>query len=452
MKYFLRVSCLLLVFSFLLSCITINVGASPFDEGLPDVSMAKNVYFENTDTRTVILSKDAHAKIAPASTVKILTGLIAIEHFEKDPEKIISVSEKIPTSYNGAYIGLMPKDEIRAIDLIYATVCGGYNDAAYALACAISGTTAEFVKLMNERLSELGAKNTIYTNPSGIDDVGMYTTLADTARIVKAASENETYMEISSAVARKISYKSGGATEDMTINNRNSLISAHYAAGYTNLHADGIIAGMTDAGGYCVATKAKIGNASYICIVMGASIVNDKIGSFEIANALIQYAKSSLGFTKVMEKGTEICELPIEMTLSKSSSKEDEVKIKACLADDALLFLPRTADLENELSYKYYLYTDTLTAPVLAGERVGGVDFFYRGELIATVPLVIAEDADANGFLLKMNSFKNAIFSRTTVISLILFLALLPLYFVLENKIKSRRSKKAFKITSSRKL
>lgn len=452
MRSFLRIFCLLLICSFFFSCITVGIGAVSFSDGLPDVSMAKNVYFENTDTETVILSKDAHSKIAPASTVKILTGLIAIEHFEENPEEIISISDKIPTRYDGAYIGLMPNDEIKAIDLIYATVCGGYNDAAYALACAISGTPTEFVKLMSKRLLELGAKNTYYTNPAGIDDDKMYTTLADTARIAKAAAENKTYLEVSSAVARRISYSSGGVEEEFTVNNRNSLISAHYTADYTNPHARGLIAGMTDAGGYCVATKAKIGGASYICVVMGASIIDDRIGSFEIANALIQHAKTSFGFTKVMDKGTSICKIPIEMTLSNSSSKEDVAKISACIDSDILLFLPLGADLQNDLSYKYYLYSDTLTAPVTKGERVGGVDFFYRGELIYTAPLVVAEDTEANTFLLKMQSFKNIIFSRTTLISLALFCALFPLYLFLESKITSRRSRKAFKITSSQKL
>ena len=452
MRYFLRVLCLLLVFTFLLLSTPLAVGASSFDEGLPDMKMAKNVYFENIDTKTVIVAKDADAKIPPASTVKILTGLIALEYFEKDPEQIVTVSDKIPSSYSGSYLGLLPGDEIRAIDLIYATVCGGYNDAAYALAAAVSGTSDAFVKLMNKRLSELGAKDTHYTNPTGMDDEKMYTTLKDTARIAKAAAQNEAYLQISSAVARKISYVSKNTVEEFTVNNKNSLISAHYAAGYTNLHASGLIAGMTDEGGYCVATQARIGDASYICIVMGGFKSGGSIGSFEIANSLIQYAKANLGFTKVMDKGTKICDVPIEMTLSSSSSKEETVKISACVQDDVLLFLPRGVDFQKEVSYRHYLYEDTLIAPVAAGTRVGGVDFFYRGELIATAPLVVSEDAEANEFLLKMQSFKSAIFSRTTLISLALFSALLPLYFAIEHKQKSRRSKKAFKITSSRRL
>ncbi len=450
--YYLRFFCLLFALIFLFFAYPTSASASSFDDSLPDVSAAKNVYFENLDTGTVILSKDPHSKIAPASTVKMLTGLIAAEHFAKDPEQVISVSSKLPTHYDGAYMGLMPKDEIRAIDLIYATVCGGYNDAAYALALAISGSSAEFVKLMNERISALGATNTHYTNPSGIDDEKMYTTLSDTVRLAKAASENEAYMSASSAVSHKISYKRDGITEELTIRNRNSLISTHYALGYTNPYACGLIAGMTDAGGYCVATKAKIGSASYICIVMGASADGSRIGSFEIANSLIQYAKASLGFTKVMEKGTEICKIPIEFSLSKASSEEESAKVSACVKDDVLLFLPKGVDIHEELSYKYYLYTEKLNAPVFEGDRVGGVDFFYRGELIGSAPLVLSEDADANEFLLRMQNFRSAIFSRTTLLSLILFSALLPLYIFIERRIMSRRSKRALKITSSRKL
>lgn len=451
-SFYLRILCLLLVLTFLFALFPIGAAASSFEESLPDVSAAKNVYFENLETGRVIASKNSSEKIAPASTVKILTGLLAIEHFKDDTERIVTVSDKIPRTYDGAYMGLMPGNEILAIDLIYATVCGGYNDAAYALACEISGTPEAFVRLMNSRLLELGATSTYYTNPAGIDDEQMYTTLGDTARLARAAAQNETYMTVSSTVARKISYKSGGAVEELTIHNRNSLIGTHYAMDYVNRYAEGLIAGMTDAGGYCVATKAEIGDASYLCIVMGATKEGARIGSFEIANSLIRYAKSSLGFTKVMEKGTKICEIPIELSLSKSSEKQSVVTVSACIAEDVMLFLPKGIDVASELSYEYYLYSDTLSAPVLSGDRVGGVDFFYRGELIESAPLVIAEDVEANDFLVNMQRFKRAIFSRTTLLSLILFSLLFPFYIFIERSVKSRRSKKSFKITSSRRL
>ena len=185
---------------------------------------------------------------------------------------------------------------------------------------------------------------------------------------------------------------------------------------------------------------------------MGATRTDSGIGSFEIANSLIQYAKTSLGFIKVMEKGTKICDIPIEFALSKSSEEEEVVKVSAHIPEDVLLFLPKGVNTDEELSYKYYLYSDTLSAPVLAGERVGGVDFFYRGELIGSSPLVVSVDIDANEFLLKMQVFRDAVFGRTTLLSLFLFCVLLPTYIFIERRIAKRRAKRTFKITSSRKL
>ena len=450
--YYLRLFCLLLALLSILSLFLPSISASAFDEGLPDVSIAKNVYFANLDTETVILNKSETKKIAPASTVKILTGLIAIEHYEKDINATITVSESITEHRGGAILGLMPGDEIKAIDLIYATVCGGYNDAAYALAYAISDSPTKFVKLMNEKLVDLGAKSSHYTNPSGMDEAGMYTTLSDTVKLVKYATKNELYMKISSAVAYKATLLCDGVSKSFTINNRNALISGYYAEGYTNLYASGLIAGMTDEGGYCAATRLDIGKSSYICIVMGADATEDTIGSYATVNALTSYARHTLGYTKVMSAGTKICDIPIEFALSEQSAKDKSGMLEVFVTDDVLLFLPQNANIEKEVSYKYYLYSDKLIAPVCSGDRVGSVDFYYNGELLATVPLVITKDVVANDFLISINTMRGAILSRITIFSLLLFICIFSIYTTQKNKASARRRKKTFNITSSRKL
>ncbi len=449
---YLRFICLLLVLLSLFYTTLPTASASSFDEGLPDTSMAKNVYLANLDTGTVILSKDTNSRIAPASTVKILTGLIAIEHFQKNINATVTVPSNISTHKEGSSMGLMPNDQISAIDLIYATVCGGYNDAAYALAYDVSGSPEAFVKLMNEKMRELGAKDTHYTNPSGMDDEGMYTTLSDTVKLVKAATNNELYMEISSAMAHKGSILRDGASISFTANNKNSLISGYYAMGYTNPSASGVIAGMTDNGGYCVATKLDIAKSSYICVVMGASATETTIGSYATVNALASHIRQSFSLIKVMNAKTRICKIPIEFALTEQKDKETSGTLDVTLAEDVYLLLPNTVDIENELSYKHYLYTDKLTAPVFAGDRVGSVDFYYNGKLIYTAPLVVSEDAVANKFLLGIEHFKDIIWSRTALISVFLFCVAFPLYLHFEKKSAKRRSKKILKISNSRKL
>ncbi len=436
---FIRAVCLLFLCLTLVSVSVFEISASSYYEGIPDVGRAKNVYFSNLDTGRVLINKSPDQKIAPASTVKLMTGLLAIEHFAGRLETPVTITEAMVSASEGTSMKLAAKDVISAENLIYGVICGGCNDAAYALAFEISGSAEAFVSLMNKRASDLGADNTHYTNPTGWDDDAMYTTLRDTVLIAKAAAKNELYMEISSAVSRKISFV--GDKEPYTLNNRNALISSYYAQGYTNKYADGMIAGMTDSGGYCVVTRATAGGASYLCVVMGADGAdNGEIHSFAIANKLISYAASSLGFISVMAEGEYICDIPVDFALTPTKNGETKkAEISAVTAAEALIYLPLSADTENEVTYKYYLYKDRLTAPVSEGERVGGVDFYYNGEIVATVPLVAYEDAEANGFALKIEEIKEFITSRTAIISLILFVIIFSIWFYFFDYKKRRR-------------
>ena len=82
-SHFLRIICLLLSCVFLFSSLSLAVSANIFSEDLPSTDRAQNIYFANLDTGRVILRKDSGEKIAPASTVKIMTGLLAAEAFAK---------------------------------------------------------------------------------------------------------------------------------------------------------------------------------------------------------------------------------------------------------------------------------------------------------------------------------------------------------------------------------
>ncbi|MBO5415922.1 MAG: D-alanyl-D-alanine carboxypeptidase [Clostridia bacterium] len=440
-RFFIRAICLLFLCASLILCSLVSVSSSSYSEGLPDVSRAKNVYFANLETGKVLLKKNPDGAIAPASTVKIMTGLLALEHFEGKLDTPVTITAAMLSASEGTSMRLAEGDVISAEELIYGVVCGGCNDAAYALAYAVSGSVSDFVALMNQRAYSLGAENTRYTNPTGWDDAKMVTTLTDTVRIAKEALDNERYMEISSAVSRNVSFISD--KEDYTLNNRNALISSYYAQGYTNKYADGMIAGMTDNGGYCVVTRATIGDASYLCVVMGANEKGDTINSFAIANDLIAYAAYNLGFVPIMKKGEYICDIPVDFALTQTKKGESsEPEVSAVTGADARVYIPLSADTENEISYKYYLYSDRLSAPLTEGTRVGGVDFYYNGEIVDTVPLVLHKSVDVNSFTLKIDEIKNFITGRTVIISLLCFLILFFIWFYFFDYKKRRRTAK----------
>jgi len=436
----LRVICLLLSCIFLFSSLSLGASASIFSEDLPSVTQAQSVYFENIDTGRVILRKDTGERIAPASTVKIMTGLLAAEAFANKKDTLITVTPEMLSGAQGTSIGLKANDVISAEDLIYAAICGGYNDAAYALAVAVSGSAESFVQAMNKRAKSLEARDTLYTNPTGWDDEKMYTTLTDTVLIARAAMENEFYMTVSSAVAKKITIIN--RSSEVTVNNRNALIASHFAQGYTNRYAEGLIAGMTDMGGHCVVTKAVIGQASYLCIVMGASQDTENIYSFAIADNLIHHARRSLGFVKVADKDDVICKIPTENSMLPANSEDGSFSASAVLTEDVMAYIPLRVDT-SEVTYKYYLYSETLSAPLEAGKRVGTVDFYYNGEIIASAPLTISEDIPANEFLLFVEGVRDIITGRVFVISLLSFAILSSVYFLFfDRKLTKKRTKR----------
>lgn len=441
---FVRMICLLLFCALFLPFVTVNASAQAYSEGLPDISHAKNVYFANLDSGKIIARKGANTKIPPASTVKIMTGMIAIEHFEGKLDTIITVTDDMLSTSSGTSMKLSAGDMLSAEDLIYGVICGGYNDAAHVLSYAIAGSNRDFVSIMNEKAKNSGAKNTVYTNPTGMDDKNMYTTLEDTVIIAKVARKNATYMEISSATSREIHFIN--EKESITIYNRNALVASYYAQGYLNKNANGMIAGMTDEGGYCLVTESLIREATYLCVVMGADAQEQQIYSYETANSLISYAKENLGFKEILGHGVSICDIPIDFALLNSSDEEESanVSVTAVTANAVKAFLPLNVDT-SEISYRYYLYSERLTAPIEAGTRVGGIDFYYNGEIIATEALIIAEDIPANEVALKINDFKKSIISRKSIIFAISFILLSLFWFYFFDYKKRRKKAKKIK-------
>jgi len=417
---------LLLCFSLLLVIFSLPTHALSFSDGLPSLSMAKHVYFANTDAKRILAKRDDELRIAPSSTTKIMTGLVALELGITRMNEWITVSEEMLRDVKGSHLGLVAGDQLRIRDVIAATVCGGFNDAAYVLAIALCGSSAAFVEQMNQKAKALGATQTVYVNPTGYDAQGAYTTLSDIVKIATQATKNDAYMEWSSHVV--YDFVLNNTQESVRIFNRNALICAHYADGYLNEHAMGMIAGHTD-DGYCLVTNAKIAGENYLCIIMGAAENGDVIGSYQIANALIRYAKENLGRVTVMEAGMPICSVPI--TLALPNTKVGTTELTASVLQDVTVFAPKTAKIGTDITYRYYLFDETLKAPIFPNTQVGCVDIYLGDELLETVPLLVTESMDASRFLIVMEHIKSFIMSRKALLSLIAFLILFPVgYYV----------------------
>ncbi|HSV43775.1 MAG TPA: serine hydrolase [Candidatus Bathyarchaeia archaeon] len=146
---------------------------------------ARAAIFSNSTKVVRYYGKNVHTRVLPASTVKVMTALLALERL---PLKKVVRASKRASLAQPSKIGVQPGEQFYVRDLIYAILLKSANDAAVVLAEAVSGSEWEFVQLMNKRARELGCKNTHFANPNGLPTKAtQYTTPYDMYLIFRAA-------------------------------------------------------------------------------------------------------------------------------------------------------------------------------------------------------------------------------------------------------------------------
>ena len=397
-------------------------------------SKAYAVYFYNVEKDSALFSKNETNRIAPASTVKLMTALLAFDNI-RDKDEYITITEEM---LEGASINLMKLEvgeKIQARELLVGLVCAGYNDAATALAVHVSGSIDAFVMLMNQKALEIGMDDTEYVDPMGIND-SAYTTAYDTMLVAKEFMRRQSLVEMSSMPSYEVPRTN--LSEARKIHNRNAMISNYTGSMHLNSNAIGMNAGMTSGGGYCVVTAAQKDDMTYICVVMGAGYNEETqtVYSYVVANELINYAISYLGYRTVIPAGTQICTLPIKA----AHVKTKEVSI--VIDDDIKAYLPYDYLESGLLKRTVICEKKALTAPVKKGDKVGTVVISYGDEIVAMADMVVAEDVARDSFMYALEKVRTFVTGRTFIAFSICLIVLIFLYVFILPKIKSSRRKK----------
>lgn len=398
--------------------------------------MAESIYLFNYESGKVLYSKDENKILFPASTVKIMTGLIACERLKGRLEETVTITEDMIKSASGVLIGLEAGETVTVKDILYGAICGGGNDAAQALAILCSQSVDAFVLEMNSYARSLGMTSTLYKNPTGLDANGAQTTALDVFTLSKIAIKNTLYRQISSA--KSYSFKRDNGQETV-IYNRNALISHFTATQYLNEYASGLNAGSTDKGGYVLSTYAEKGGTRYICIVMGADKAGGDIYSYKIANELLNKAFSLFSVRNVLQQGEVIAKRKVEYALS---SKTD-ISVSCVLKDDIFAYLPKDVDLKKDLEYRVFYHETDLAAPISEGDVIGGINVYCDGAIVGSSKLIVTQNIDGNGFLIFMDSMKAFFLSRYFWIFILTLFPSLAV-FIYYDRMKRRRKKVGF--------
>jgi len=177
------------------------------------------------ENKEVLYSEHVNEQLYPASTTKIMTAYLALKY--GDLNEYVTVSENatdVPSDSSKA--NLQKGDVLSLKDLLYALMLPSGNDSAVAIAEHISGSTDDFVELMNEEAAMLGATNTHFANPHGYHDKNHYTTAYDLYLIFNECIKNETFLQIiASTNYEAVITQADGSTRTVTWPQSNQFVS-----------------------------------------------------------------------------------------------------------------------------------------------------------------------------------------------------------------------------------
>lgn len=434
MKHF--VLCLM-VFMLCLSPISSLSAAAAADysdyAAAPTAADQAEAYYLYNMTQDILLTqKNMDKPICPASTVKIMTGLLACEALADRLQETITVTAQMAVDFSGYCMGLQIGEQISAESLLYAAFCGGYNDAAIVLACHISGSVSGFLSAMNARAKALGMEQTVYNSLTGLSS-GVDSTLSDVARSAKAAADHELYMTITST--REYTVPETNLHAARTMHNRNALIYDNSSGGiYSNTSCRGMSSGNTEAGGWCLATVSERDGDRFLCIVLGAGEDDYRIYSYTIANQLFSMAAKTFSSVTVASKKTVYASLPVQDALIPGT------KVDLIPVSDLSVYLPLSVELSS-LTYRVRPTASYLTAPIVTGQNAGTLAVYLDQEQIGSIALVTASGTDENFFLSAMTSFSSYLHSRSFIAAAVIAVSLCVVYFRFFHVRKIRRVK-----------
>ena len=309
-----------------------------------------------TSGNTVIYQQNAYQRLPMASTTKIMTALCAIEAGNID--RTVTVDDKA-VGTEGSSIYLTKGEKLTIRELLYGLMLNSGNDAAMAIAYAVSGSVEDFAVLMNQTAQKIGAKNTNFENPSGLDGKNHYTTAYDLAIITSYALKIPAFAEIAATYKKTI--PNGDKTYDRQLKNHNKLLNMYDGC-------TGVKTGFTKKCGRCLVSSAKRGNVELVAVTL-----NDG-DDWRDHTAMLDYGFENVTSKTLVKKGEYIATIPVK------GGTQSYVKL---FASDDVNVTVKSGD-EFEVQIKYDTQNEAI-APVNYGSMFGNVSIFINGKQIGCV-------------------------------------------------------------------
>jgi D-alanyl-D-alanine carboxypeptidase (penicillin-binding protein 5/6) len=325
-------------------------------EPYPPLNISTNyAVVMDADSGRILYEKNASKIVPMASTTKIMTCILAIENCSLD--EIVTVS-KAASSIHGSTIGLRYGEKLTMEEMLYGLMLRSGNDCAVAIAEHISGSVEAFSNLMNAKAFSIGAFNTHFSSPHGLDSNDHFTTSRDLALITRYAFKYDTFSKIVST--KTITFDHGKYKRSFS--NTNRLL-------WSIPDADGVKTGYTGKAGRCLVSSASRNSSRFICVLLNSQ------NRWEDSKKLLNYALNN--YTEKIEIDPEKLKSKIEVINGQKQKIEVGFKEK--------ISIPLTQSEKESLSMRL-MVPSSVTAPVYEGEQLGSLLLYCNDKIIYSVP------------------------------------------------------------------
>lgn len=382
----LKIICIFIIAIFLFPTICIasesiytwSNNAKPLTETIPTnatTSLSLNVgsaVLIEQNSGQVLYNQNMHEKLRPASVTKVMTILLIMEAIDSGK---LSYTDKIPCSekaagMGGSQIWLDVREELTVDEMLKAICVVSANDCTVAMAEYLAGSEEAFVNQMNAKAKELGMNDTTFKNCHGIDEDGHVTSAYDIALMSR-----ELLTKHPSITKYTTIYMDSLRDGKSSLVNTNKLVRNYKGA-------TGLKTGSTSVALYNLSASATRNDLSLIAVIMKAPTSPIR---FAEAQKLLDYGFNNFEYKKLANENDLIKEISVDKGIENS--------VNAILENDSGVLIQKG---QNKDIVQSIQLTDSINAPVYAGQVLGNVTYSLNGNEIGKVNIVAEKSVGNN--------------------------------------------------------
>lgn len=364
-----------LIYIVLLFTVLSSISSCCFATEPPPDTYSEACILMEASTGRVLYEKNSNQIMYPASTTKIMTAILTLEHCQLTDVATVSYEAIHSVPYGYSHASLQLGEQLTIEQLLHVLLIPSANDAANVLAEHIGGSVDSFASMMNAKATEIGCKNTHFVNPNGVHNEEHVSTAYDMALIGRYAMRNSTFRSIVSTTTYTLPTTNKYDKRDRVFNTTNELLKEDYRDRVDNYYypyAIGIKTGYTDAAKSCIVAGAQKDGLEYIVTILGAGTTENGLQARPIdCKNLFEYAFNNFAISTVKEKDSVLKQVDVNGATKETKTLDVIIQDKIDILTDKTTVttaLIPTIDLPSDLQ-----------APIAKNSVIGKITYTVDG-------------------------------------------------------------------------